>query len=62
MSDYCSTSTVEEIAGRIQAARRILLTTHAKPDGDGLGAALALARALRGGGPAADIYLMGPME
>ena len=34
------------MAKRIGAARRVLLTTHAKPDGDGMGSALALWRAL----------------
>ena len=64
MSDYQSTATVEQIAQRIGAARRILLTTHVKPDGDGFGSVLALARVVRalGGGATADIYLMGPLE
>ncbi len=65
MTAYRSNATASGIAERIQAARRILLTTHVKPDGDGMGAALALWRAIeaRGGaGPSADIYLMGPVE
>jgi phosphoesterase RecJ-like protein len=64
MSDYESTATVEQIARRINDARSLLLTTHVKPDGDGVGSALALSRALRarGGGVEPDIYLMGPLE
>jgi len=62
MSEYSSNASVEQIAGRIEAARRILLTTHIKPDGDGLGAALAIARALQSRGRCADIFLMGPVE
>jgi phosphoesterase RecJ-like protein len=62
MSDYGSTATVEQVARRISEARRLLLTTHVKPDGDGVGSALALARALRPRGVEAEIYLMGPVE
>jgi phosphoesterase RecJ-like protein len=62
MSEYESTATVEQIARRINAARRVLLTTHVKPDGDGMGSALALWRALRARGAEAEIYLMGPLE
>jgi phosphoesterase RecJ-like protein len=62
MSDYESTATVEQVARRISAARSVLLTTHVKPDGDGVGSALALWRALRARGVKAEIYLMGPLE
>lgn len=65
MADYRSNATVEDIAGRILAARRILLTTHVKPDGDGFGSALVLARALQERTDAkrvTDIHLMGPVE
>ncbi|MHC4992466.1 MAG: DHH family phosphoesterase [Planctomycetota bacterium] len=64
MSDYESTATVEQVARRINDARSLLLTTHVKPDGDGVGSALALSRALRarGNGVEPEIYLMGPLE
>lgn len=62
MSDYRSNATYEQLAGRIRAADRILLTTHAKPDGDGMGSALALARALRTMGKHPHVYMMGPLE
>ncbi|MHC4141297.1 MAG: DHH family phosphoesterase [Planctomycetota bacterium] len=64
MSDYESTATVEQVARRINDARSLLLTTHVKPDGDGVGSALALSRALRarGSGVEPEIYLMGPLE
>ncbi|MHC4218465.1 MAG: DHH family phosphoesterase [Planctomycetota bacterium] len=62
MEEYESTATVEQIARRIGAARRLLLTTHVRPDGDGLGSALALSRALRPRGVEVEIYLMGPLE
>ncbi len=62
MNDYRSNATVEEVAQRIVSAKRVLLTSHAKPDGDGIGSALAMWRALDQKGVAADIYLMGPLE
>jgi phosphoesterase RecJ-like protein len=62
MDVYESTATVEQIARRINAARRLLLTTHVKPDGDGVGSALALWRVLQAKGVEADIFLMGPVE
>ncbi|MHC4825176.1 MAG: DHH family phosphoesterase [Planctomycetota bacterium] len=62
MSDYESTATVDQVARRINDARNLLLTTHVKPDGDGVGSALALSRALRARGVEPEIYLMGPLE
>jgi phosphoesterase RecJ-like protein len=62
MDAYESTASVEQIARRINAARRLLLTTHVKPDGDGVGSALALWRGLRARGVEAEIFLMGPVE
>ncbi len=62
MSRYASNATISELARRIESARRIMLTTHAKPDGDGIGSALALHRALVAKGRSADIYLIGPLE
>ena len=62
MSQYVSNATVPQLARRIESARRIMLTTHAKPDGDGIGSSLALHRAITAKGRSADIYLMGPLE
>ncbi len=62
MAEYASTATVAQVAARLLRARRVLLTTHTKPDGDGMGAALTMRRALAARGTAADIYLMGPIE
>ena len=39
--------TVEQAAGRLAAADRILLLTHQYPDGDTLGSGYALCLALR---------------
>ncbi len=44
---YQSNTTLAAIADRLSGVRRIMLTTHAKPDGDALGSIVALGRALR---------------
>lgn len=62
MTDYRSNITVPDLAKRLLAAKRILITTHAKPDGDAMGSCLALARALEGKGKVASIYIAGPVE
>ena len=38
--------TLQQIAGRIKQAKRVLIMTHMRPDGDALGGALALSAAL----------------
>ena len=62
MSDYVSNITLQQLAQRILAADRVMITTHMKPDGDAMGAVLALARALTAKQKTAHIYLMGPIE
>lgn len=62
MSTYTSNATFADVARRISAANRIMVTSHVKPDGDAAGAALALTRALRVKGKTVDLYLMGPIE
>jgi bifunctional oligoribonuclease and PAP phosphatase NrnA len=43
---WASNASVDEIAAFLHGKRRIVVLTHAKPDGDALGSALALTRAL----------------
>ena len=59
---YNANATVADVAHLLRQARRVLVTTHAKPDGDAMGSALALARALQHLDKTADIFLMGPVE
>ncbi len=47
----------QEILARISSAESLLLTTHARPDGDGLGATKALLTAARAAGKSARIIL-----
>lgn len=42
-----STTTLDEIAAWLAPARSVLVLTHAKPDGDAIGSAIGLVRALR---------------
>lgn len=48
-------------AARLQAAERIVITTHARADGDALGSAAGLRRALQALGKEADVYLHEPV-
>ncbi|MCE9618777.1 MAG: DHH family phosphoesterase [Planctomycetes bacterium] len=59
---YSTTSTPRIIADRLLNARRILITSHDKPDGDAIGSVLALARALRQRGRTVDTWFSGPFD
>lgn len=50
--------TVVEMVERLRRARRPLLTTHVRPDGDALGSVAALALAYRSAGVEADVLLL----
>jgi phosphoesterase RecJ-like protein len=60
--EYSSSATADEIAALLRRAKSICITTHQKPDGDAMGAALALSRALRSLGKRTEIYLFGQIE
>ena len=46
MFTYESNTDLQSIAKQVAAAKRVVVTTHAKPDGDAMGSTLALKRAL----------------
>ena len=60
MSEYASNVDHQQAADLLTSARRVLVTTHAKPDGDAFGAAVALSAAL-GGGAEVSVLLVGPV-
>jgi len=60
--EYGSNASVAELAKAIRAARRVLVTTHAKPDGDALGSVCAVLRCCRAVGVAAEGWIVGPFE
>ena len=62
MHEYRSNTTIPQLAKRILAASRIAIVTHLKPDGDAMGAGLALVRALTAKGKTAEFFVMGPIE
>ena len=63
MSDYQSNLSLAEAARLIRPAQRVLITTHAKPDGDAYGSVAAMTAGLRTIKPQAQIdgVLMGPI-
>ncbi|MCB9851920.1 MAG: DHH family phosphoesterase [Phycisphaerales bacterium] len=50
-----------EAAARLSKADRVLITTHARADGDALGSAAGLARILRARGKHVEVYLHEPV-
>ncbi|MDH3585107.1 MAG: DHH family phosphoesterase [Phycisphaerae bacterium] len=58
---YESTATLPEIAATLRAANCVVVTTHAKPDGDALGSLLALSRALEVLGKDVQRWVMPPV-
>jgi bifunctional oligoribonuclease and PAP phosphatase NrnA len=57
---YESTASASELAAWVGKARRVTITTHSKPDGDAVGATLALARAVDRAGGESEIVYAGP--
>ena len=51
-----------EVIDAVSSARRVLLVSHIPPDGDGLGSALALVRALRARGAEAIFAAGGEVQ
>lgn len=60
MSDYTSSTTLPELVKWIKRSRRILVTTHTKPDGDAVGSSLAIVRAIARAGGDAELVYTGP--
>jgi phosphoesterase RecJ-like protein len=54
-------SAVEEIRSQIERHSRFVLTSHARPDGDGVGSALATQQILRALGKQAEVVLHDPV-
>lgn len=56
-----STTDVRGVVSRLSAARRAVVVTHGKPDGDAVGSTLAVARALALRGAWAEVWFIGPV-
>lgn len=59
---YETNCSLAEVASRVQAAKRVLVTTHSKPDGDAIGSVLAILRICRARSVAAEGWMVGPFE
>ncbi|MBX3402055.1 MAG: DHH family phosphoesterase [Phycisphaeraceae bacterium] len=59
--DWGSTHDARGIASRLSSARRAVVVTHGKPDGDAVGSTLAIARALALRGAWAEVWYIGPV-
>jgi phosphoesterase RecJ-like protein len=60
--EYVSNASIGELAAAIRGSRRVLVTSHAKPDGDALGSVVAVVRCCRAIGVEAEGWLVGPFE
>ena len=58
---WATNATFDQFAADLRRARTVVVTTHAKPDGDAAGSTLAMARALKHAGVAAEIWYAGPL-
>jgi phosphoesterase RecJ-like protein len=59
---YSTNTTIEALARELRGARRVLVTTHQKPDGDAMGSVLAVVRACEAVGVAAEGWVVDPCE
>ncbi|MCH2144249.1 MAG: DHH family phosphoesterase [Phycisphaerales bacterium] len=60
--EYTSNTTMEHLAGRLKSARKVLVTSHEKPDGDAIGSCAAVARALRELGIENEVWVQGAIS
>lgn len=60
MSDYSSNTTADRIASWLKGRKKVIICTHAKPDGDALGSTVGLSRALAHAGVASEVWYIGP--
>ncbi len=58
---WATSSSIDDIAAAIRHAKSVVITTHAKPDGDAAGSTLALARSLKHAGIPAEVWCIGPL-
>jgi len=65
VTTWTTNSTLDKIAAKLRAAKKIIVLTHVKPDGDAIGSTTALVRALNkprewSKGPRAEAWYFGP--
>lgn len=59
---WASNATGAQVVARLRAAKRVVIVTHSKPDGDAAGSVLAMVRSIAqaAGGGSAEAWLVGP--
>ena len=62
MTEYKSNVDQDQAVEILAGARRVVITTHVKPDGDAFGSVVALASVLRGGGAQVRAVVAGPIH
>jgi phosphoesterase RecJ-like protein len=60
--EYVSNTTIERLSERLKSARKVLITSHEKPDGDAIGSCAAVARALRALGIENEVWVQGAIS
>ncbi len=60
--EYVTNATFADLARRLGEAQRAVILTHGKIDGDAIGSALGVGRALRERGVRTSIHLAGPVD
>jgi phosphoesterase RecJ-like protein len=65
LTTWTANASLEDIAARLRAARKVIVLTHVKPDGDAIGSTAALVRSLNkptawSRGARAEAWYMGP--
>lgn len=58
---WSTNSTFDQIAADLRHASSVVVTTHAKPDGDAAGSTLAVARALKHANIPVEVWCIGPL-
>ena len=59
---YATNTTIDALARELCEAKRVLVTTHQKPDGDAMGSVLAVVRACAAAGVHAEGWVVDPCE
>ena len=59
---YATNTTIDALARELREAKRVLVTTHQKPDGDAMGSVLAVVRACVAAGVHAEGWVVDPCE
>jgi bifunctional oligoribonuclease and PAP phosphatase NrnA len=60
LGKWTSNASAREMAESLRGAKRAVVLTHAKPDGDAIGSSVAIARAMSTGGTKVEAWYVGP--